>query len=199
MLLDEAPPDSPLREDLLMIVEQADRCKKVVGGLLNFARKSKVVRRRIHVPELVDRALKAVITPPGVEVSVEHRLDDPFAELDGDQIVQVLTNLAVNAVEAMPSGGRLRVVTEGDPERVTLRVVDTGTGIRARSSRRSSNPSSPPSRSARARAWVSAVSYGIVKMHQGQVQVFSNADPREGPTGTTFVVTLPRAAKGEPA
>jgi hypothetical protein len=40
-----------------------------------------------------------------------------------------------------------------------------------------------------------AIVYGIVKMHQGQVQVFSNADPREGPTGTTFVVTLPRAAK----
>jgi len=199
MLLDEAPPDSPLREDLLMIVEQADRCKKVVGGLLNFARKSKVVRRRIHVPELVDRALKAVIAPPGVELSVEHRLDEPYAELDGDQIVQVLTNLAVNAVEAMPSGGRLRVVTEGDPERVTLRVVDTGTGIPREIIKKIFEPLFTTKQIGKGTGLGLAVSYGIVKMHQGQVQVFSNADPREGPTGTTFVVTLPRAAKGEPA
>ncbi|MDO9172384.1 MAG: [Fe-Fe] hydrogenase large subunit C-terminal domain-containing protein [bacterium] len=199
MLLDEAPAGSPLREDLLMIVEQADRCKKVVGGLLNFARKSKVVRRRVHVPELVDRALKAVITPPGVELTVEHRLDDPYADLDGDQIVQVLTNLAVNAVEAMPVGGRLRVVTEGDAERVTLRVVDTGTGIPREIIKKIFEPLFTTKQIGKGTGLGLAVSYGIVKMHQGQVQVFSNADPREGPTGTTFVVTLPRAAKGEPA
>ncbi|MDO9694941.1 MAG: [Fe-Fe] hydrogenase large subunit C-terminal domain-containing protein [Candidatus Latescibacteria bacterium] len=199
MLLDEAPPGSPLREDLQMIVEQADRCKKVVGGLLNFARKSKVVRRRIHVPELVDRALKAVIAPPGVEVSVELRLDDPYAELDGDQIIQVLTNLAVNAVEAMPNGGRLRVVTEGDAERITLRVVDTGTGIPRDIVKKIFEPLFTTKQIGKGTGLGLAVSYGIVKMHQGQVQVFSNADPREGPTGTTFVVTLPRAAKGEPA
>jgi len=199
LLLDEAPPGSPQREDLQMIVEQAERCKKVVGGLLNFARKSKVVRRRLHVPELVDRALKAVIAPPGVAVTVEHRLDDPFAELDGDQIVQVLTNLAVNAVEAMPAGGRLRVVTEGDPERVVLRVVDTGTGIPREIIKKIFEPLFTTKQIGKGTGLGLAVSYGIVKMHQGQVQVFSNADPREGPTGTTFVVTLPRAAKGEPA
>jgi signal transduction histidine kinase len=63
LLLDACPDDSPLRSDLTMITEQADRCKKIVAGLLHFARQNKVVRCPADIRDLVDRALRAIRVP----------------------------------------------------------------------------------------------------------------------------------------
>ena len=58
ILLDESPADDPVREDLKLIVEQAGRCKKIVGGLLNFARKNQVNYQSVNMRELADKSLE---------------------------------------------------------------------------------------------------------------------------------------------
>lgn len=192
LLLDACPGDSPLRSDLTMITEQADRCKKIVAGLLHFARQNKVVRYPADVRDLVDRALRAIRVPGNIEVRVQHELADPVAEVDRDQVVQVLTNLVTNAVAAMETGGTLTVQTSDAAEQVVLRVTDTGVGIPEENIKKIFDPFFTTKPMGKGTGLGLAVTYGIVKMHSGDIRVQSQPDPAAGPTGTTFTVVLPR-------
>jgi len=197
LLLDDASADPQRRRDLGLIAEQAERCRKIVAGLLNFARRNKVVRQPVDVTRMVDRCRRAVLIPDNVRVWVEHRMADPVAELDEDQILQVLTNLIVNAVEAMPQGGDLTISTSDTPAEVVLEVRDTGCGIPPQHLPKIFEPFFTTKQIGKGTGLGLAVAYGIVKMHRGRIEAESNADPARGPTGTTFRVTLPR--RGEEA
>lgn len=192
LLLDEIPADAERRQDVALIAEQAERCRKIVAGLLNFARRNKVVRQPVDVTQMVDRCRRAVVIPDNVRVTVRHQIEDPVAEIDEDQILQVLTNLIANAAEAMPQGGDLVIETAGNATEVTLRVRDTGTGIPPQHLSRIFEPFFTTKQIGKGTGLGLAVAYGIVKMHRGRIEVVSNADAAKGPTGTTFTVTLPR-------
>ncbi len=191
-LLLEDTKDQKLREDLQMVVDQASRCRKIVGGLLDFARQNKLVREPVNVRDLVDAALRALAHPTNVMVSVKHDLNNPLAELDRDQMIQVLTNLFSNAFAAMPDGGTLSVSTGEADGRVRITVTDTGTGITEENLNRIFDPFFTTKPMGKGTGLGLAVTYGIVKMHRGDIRAESNADPDAGSTGTTFTVTLPR-------
>ncbi len=197
MMLEDCDPQSEEYEDLKMIVEQAERCKNIVSGLLNFARKNKVHIKRIDARALIDRCLKAIIISPKIEVQVEHHLTDPVVEVDPDQIVQVLTNLVNNAMEAMPQGGTIRICTEEKGDEWQISVADTGTGIPEHILPKIFEPLFTTKKEGQGTGLGLAVTYGIIKMHRGKIEVTSNADPQKGPTGTTFTITLPRRIKQE--
>ncbi|MBK9357229.1 MAG: 4Fe-4S binding protein [Bacteroidales bacterium] len=105
ILKDEAPTEDPIRKDLELIVEQAERCKKIVGGLLNFARKNQVNFTDVNINNLVEHCISSVIAPVNVRISLESNIQNAEAHLDYDQMAQVFTNLLKNAVEAMPEAG----------------------------------------------------------------------------------------------
>ncbi len=199
LLLDESSPDAETREDLQLIAEQADRCKKIVAGLLHFARQNRVIRAEANLCEMVDRLLKVVPIPRNISLRVNHELADPIARIDRDQLSQVLTNLVSNAIGAMPEGGRLTVHTAGGAEKVTISVTDTGCGIPDENRKKIFEPFFTTKHIGKGTGLGLAVSYGIVKMHHGDIQVESNADPAAGPTGTTFTLILPRDVADEPA
>jgi signal transduction histidine kinase len=197
VLLEASERDSSQSADLAMIVEQADRCKKIVSGLLNFARQNKVVLLPTNLADLVEGSLRGVPTPAGIEVVVENQDAAATADLDADQIRQVLTNLLTNAVAAMPAGGRLTVRTGATQEQVWFAVEDTGSGIPKENMKRVFEPFFTTKQMGRGTGLGLAVSYGIAKMHRGNIRLKSNADPSAGPTGTTFTVTLPRFERRE--
>ena len=180
------------RDDLVMVVEQADRCKKIVAGLLDFARQNKVEHDRIHFADLVQKAMRGVPPPVNVELEVASTMADPMVEVDPDQLTQVLINLVTNAYAAMPDGGSLRVTTRDDGERVDLVVTDTGVGIPPEHFPKLFEPFFTTKKGGKGTGLGLAVTYGIVKMHRGDIKVQSNTDPAKGPTGTTFTVSLPR-------
>jgi signal transduction histidine kinase/iron only hydrogenase large subunit-like protein len=196
MLHDECPPDSEMREDLKTIAEQTDRCKKIVAGLLNFARQNKVMHQPVDINDLARRCLKTMPPPEGISVSFEPGINDPVAEIDADQMTQVLVNLIDNAYEAMSGsgGGRLNVATSGDAEKVCFIVSDTGIGILPENHVRIFDPFFTTKQVGKGTGLGLAVSYGIIKMHRGDIQMNSNADPAAGPTGTRFSIILPRMA-----
>lgn len=195
-LLQEEYGENPaFSDDLDLLVEQADRCKRIVAGLLHFARHDSVDRQWIDVRDVVDQALRSLPAPPSVEVAVEHDVEDASAELDRDQIVQVLINLFGNAFAAMPDGGRLTVRTGGDDHVVRFQVCDTGTGIPREAMGKIFEPFFTTKEMGKGTGLGLAVAYGIVKMHHGDIAVESNADPQAGPTGTAFTLTLPRRAR----
>jgi len=197
IMLENSDPDSEQHEDLQMIVEQAERCKTIVSGLLNFARKNKVNLVPVNFPELIDRCLKGIIAPENIMISVDHQLADPTVEMDADQIIQVLTNLLINAIEAMPHGGKISISTFSYDSEISIRVSDTGTGIPDKILPKIFEPLFTTKQIGKGTGLGLAVTYGIVKMHRGRIEVQSNADEAKGPTGTTFVVSLPRKASNQ--
>ena len=195
ILLEECPQESRLHGDLNMVAEQADRCKKIVSGLLHFARQNKVVLQPTDVRELFDRVLSVLSIPKNIRVAVEHRLEDPIVEIDRDQIIQVLTNLVANAAAAMSEGGTLTLRTSGDEKTLRFSVIDTGIGIPKSNLSKIFEPFFTTKQIGQGTGLGLAVTYGIIKMHRGDIKVESNADPAAGATGTTFTVTLPRGGQ----
>jgi len=195
LLLDEFGQDEHLRDDLKLITEQADRCKKIVSGLLGFARQNKVVIERTDVHELLSRTLMTMPPPENIEVETRYEMEDPVAEIDRDQIIQVFTNLISNAYAAMENGGTLTIGTNGDDNFVRITVSDTGVGIAIENRDKIFEPFYSTKQIGMGTGLGLAVTYGIVKMHYGDIRVESNDNPETGPTGTTFTVKLPRRGK----
>jgi signal transduction histidine kinase len=191
LLLEGVPEGSALRGDLETVASEADRCKKIVSGLLDFARQNKVSLSRVTVDELVAQSVRGVVVPERVVVEVEHEDPGLVVELDRDQIVQVVSNLVRNAAEAMPGGGTVIVRTRAVSGSLVLSVTDGGTGISKENLSRVFEPFFTTKPIGKGTGLGLPVSYGIVKMHRGDIDVVSNADPAAGPTGTVLTVRLP--------
>ncbi len=195
ILLDEMGENEEISDDLKLIVDQADRCKKIVGGLLNFARKNQVKRTELDVEELARHSISSVIVPENVSTAVICHAKDKYAELDEEQMLQLLSNLCKNAVEAMPNGGRLSIRIEEEGEDINFFVEDTGEGIPKENLDKIFEPFFTTKGIGKGTGLGLATIYGIAKMHNGKITVQSNTDPEKGPTGTSFRVALPRKAK----
>ena len=196
LLLDECEKDSPLHEDLMMIVKQADRCKRIVSGLLDFARENKLSPHDTDVCEMVDDLCRAIKVPERIKLEVEHAVQPSIAYIDQDQMIQVLTNLVNNAIAVMPESGTIGIRTGGDDQQATISVTDTGTGISEENLKKIFDPFFTTKPMGEGTGLGLAVTYGIVEMHGGDIEVETNADPDAGPTGATFKVIVPRKGKG---
>ena len=196
LALEECEEGSQIKDDVETIVDQANRCKRIISGLLNFARQSRVLHQPTDMAELVERTIRTAPIVNGVHVDVENIMEDPVADVDPDQMVQVLTNLYTNAQQAMPEGGLLTIVLRDDPQYVTVEVTDDGAGIPEEDIGRVFDPFFSTKQVGMGTGLGLAVTHGIVKMHKGRIAVKSNADRKAGPTGTTFTVTLPRHEQG---
>jgi len=192
LLLEECGDDPQIKTDLETIVDQGNRCKRIISGLLNFARQSRVLRQPTNIAELVDKTIRTAPSYDHIRVTVRNELSDPIADIDPDQIIQVLTNLYTNAQQAMPEGGDLTITLSDDPDTVTIKVADTGYGITEENMAKLFSPFFSTKAVGMGTGLGLAVSHGIVKMHKGQISAESNADRAAGPTGTTFTITLPR-------
>jgi signal transduction histidine kinase len=122
-------------------------------------------------------------------------MEDPVAEVDRDQIAQILVNLYSNAQAAMPGGGELTIDLGGNDDTVWFSVKDTGIGISEENLPKIFDPFFTTKQIGKGTGLGLAVLYGIVKMHRGNVSVKSNTNSEKGPVGTTFTITLPRHEK----
>lgn len=192
ILKEELPGDSPMLQDIDLIVEQADRCRKIVGGLLNFARKNQLNLSESDVVKLAKHSIDSVIVPEGIHVRLNAKVTDPFAMLDYDQMTQVFTNLLKNAVEALPEKGEISFDLSDSADQFTMNITDNGSGIQPENMDKLFTPFFTTKGIGKGTGLGLPIIYGIVKMHKGDVSVKSNIDPAIGPTGTTFTITIPR-------
>ena len=192
ILLEEEGTEEAVKDDLRLIVEQAGRCKKIVAGLLNFARKNQVNYQTISVKELVETSLSSLIIPETVKVSINDKTTNPVAMLDVEQMTQVITNMVKNSFDAMPEGGSIDITLEDTLGDVTIIIADTGSGIKPEDKAKVFEPFFTTKGIGHGTGLGLATAYGIVKMHKGQISVESNTDPAAGQTGTRFRIVLPR-------
>lgn len=191
LLLEEVDKNSQFYNDLKLICEEAERCKKITSGLLNFARQNKVQLKQTNIKNMIEQVLKINKYPENIKITTEYEDPNFSAEIDRDQIIQVLNNLINNAVTAMPNGGDLILKTGKKNGEFFISVTDTGIGIPESNMKRIFEPFFTTKQIGKGTGLGLAVSYGIVKMHKGRIDVKSNADPNVGPTGTTFTIYLP--------
>ena len=190
-----------LSEYLDVIVKEADRLNRVLEGILDFTRVKAQESRPFNIHAVLDRVLllqEETARQNGVVLAREYDPSLPEVIGNHDQLMQVFLNLIKNAVEAMPSGGKLTLVTrmsdlftsvqaDGRKHRLMVaKITDTGTGI---------SPEHLPDIFApffttkdRGVGLGLALSYQIVQEHLGTIRVES-----EQGTGTTFSVYLPLA------
>lgn len=192
ILFEESAVGDPVREDLKLIVEQAGRCKKIVSGLLNFARKNQVNHQHVNIKELINNSLESLIVPDKVTINIMDNSTNPEAMLDREQMTQVITNLIKNAIDAMPVGGTITIKLEDTLGDVIIIINDTGTGIKEDDRAKIFEPFFTTKAIGIGTGLGLATAYGIVKMHKGQITAESNTDPAKGPTGTSFKIVLPR-------
>lgn len=192
ILLDEAKENDPVKEDLELIVDQAERCKKIVGGLLNFARKSQVVHQETDIVKFIDRSLASIIKPANIEVVFNVNISNPSVMIDHEQMMQAITNLEKNAVEAMPNGGQLTIDLSDKGDNIFIEISDNGMGIAKENMEKIFTPFFTTKEVGKGTGLGLPLVYGIIKMHKGRIDVDSNADSKEGPTGTKFKIMIPR-------
>ena len=134
LLLEETPADDPRRDDLLAIVEECRRCKRITGGLLGFARPVEAHRDRIDLARLTRETVETV-RPQKLfrDLAIELRLPSTAVNVigDPDHLRQVLVNLLLNAAQALAGRGRLTIDLASGGDRAELTVDDDGPGIEA--------------------------------------------------------------------
>ncbi|MFW6136180.1 MAG: ATP-binding protein [Chloroflexota bacterium] len=183
------------REEYLdMARSEVERLIEIVQRMLEFYRPPRGGGESADLNQVVKRVValaKKRIQHADVEVETELGDGLPAVPIAADEISQVVLNLLINAVEAMPTGGRLRLRTEvvGESDQVSLSVRDSGPGMSAEQVERLFEPfyTTKPEGTGLGLA----ISYGIVERHGGAIDVVSEADQ-----GTTFVVTLPLESVG---
>lgn len=192
LLMEETTPDSQIYKDLKLVVDQAERCKKIVGGLLNFARKNQVKASQVNLKEFCRESIESIIRPENVEIVFAPEITDPNAQIDRDQMMQVLTNLLKNSVEAISGSGNIQLILNGDERNIYFIVKDNGCGIPPENMDKIFMPFFTTKDLGKGTGLGLPLIYGIVKMHKGDINVKSNTDPEKGETGTTFNIRIPR-------
>lgn len=183
------------------IVKAGQRAAAIAAGMLGFARKSGTHRQRCDIARLVEEVLILTdkdLSKHRIHVETKHHAH-PVAWVVPGQIEQILVNLVINARQAMPTGGRLRIdVRENaDADTVEIKVSDTGLGIAPEQLRMIFEPfftTKQPDEYGRGGTGLGlSVCRQIIEQHHGRIRVESVVGK-----GSTFTVKLPTRLPDDP-
>ncbi|HPG41877.1 MAG TPA: [Fe-Fe] hydrogenase large subunit C-terminal domain-containing protein [bacterium] len=179
--------------DLKRIVDETERCRKIVQGLLDFSRQSRTQAAITDLNKILTSTLSLIERQAifqNIEIVKELQGDIDKVFVDVGQIQQIFLNIILNAAEAMQGNGQLVVKTDMSPDRQRVMAIftDTGPGIADEIKDKIFDPfftTKPPGKGT---GLGLAISYGIIQKHQGEISVSGKAGE-----GATFTVFLPTA------
>lgn len=211
LLLETPGLEEEMSSALRELQTETRRAANLTRQLLLFGRREVAQIRRVDANDIVEGLLKMLRRLLGEHIDIQFlpRVEEAWMEADPGMLEQVIMNLCVNARDAMPRGGPLRIVTElrevtpdtagSSPDArvgtfVCLAVQDSGTGIEPEHLSHIFEPFFTTKPAGKGTGLGLATVYGIVRQHQGWVDVESVTGQ-----GTTFRVYLPSTAATEPA
>lgn len=178
------------REMLGDILTQAERAGDIIKNLLDFSRNEMPSFADLDIREVIQKSLKLVKNQTmlsGITVETAFGPDIPGIKGNFRNLEQVFLNLFINAIQAMPNGGTIRVDASRTPDGyVKITVQDTGSGIKPDDLEHIFEPFYTTKAVGRGTGLGLSVSYSLVKKHGGYVEVQSQEE-----VGTTFSVYLP--------
>jgi len=193
MLLKRQDIDEGMREDLQTIAAATERVRKIVKGLLDFSRQSKLEPQPTDINELINATIPLVANQAlvrGVLFCFDAGPDIPRRTLDRNQFQSVLLNIILNALDATERGGHIDIssrlaLAEGQ-KGVEISITDTGHGIRPEHLDKIFDPFYTTKEVGKGTGLGLSVSQGIVERHGGTIRVQSLVDK-----GSTFTIWLP--------
>jgi PAS domain S-box-containing protein len=192
-LLASKQPSDPDYRTLQILDEESRRCKKIITDLMEYARPGHAEMSPVAIPEVIEKTLKMVenhLYKQRVQASQAIAVGLPRIHADSQQLAQVLLNLYLNAIDAMPNGGHLTVgaaveASDGMESSLVITVADTGVGIEADELPKIFQPFYT-AKKRRGMGLGLPICQRIIKNHGGAIEVES----RKG-QGTTFKIHLP--------
>jgi signal transduction histidine kinase/DNA-binding response OmpR family regulator len=191
ILLKRTPEENPVYKPLATIEREGLRCKRIVQDLLDFARQGKPMLSRVNINDVIEAASDLMphhMSSKEVVVIRDYAPDLPLVLGDENQLQQVFVNILLNAYQALPAGGQLRITSRSMDGQVQAVFTDTGIGIPAENLKRIFDPFFTTKEVGQGTGLGLSVSYGIIEQHGGTIEVESEPN-----AGATFVVRLPAA------
>ena len=177
--------DPELLETLNIMEKEVATSERIINSLLDFARTKPPLRRKVDIPQILPGILSRISIPGNIQVEYPVVKSLPRVMADPDQLDQVFGNIILNAVQAMPQGGRLMIKSETrEPGWVAVSIADTGVGIPEKDIENIFEPLF--SSKAKGIGLGMAISKTFVESHGGSIEVQSKPGK-----GTTFTVKLP--------
>ncbi len=178
-------------EDLQTIVDETMRCRKIVKGVLDFARETRLEKEKANINDALKQAISLLERHYNFfNIEIILNLDENIPEimLDLNLMRSVFSNLAVNAADAMPNGGKLMVSSRFSPKThlITIDFADTGIGIPPENLPKIFDPFFTTKEPGKGTGLGMAVTYGIIKRHNGTIDISS-----EPGVGTKVTIELP--------
>ncbi len=191
LMLKNFPDDSPYKKNLIRINTEAQRCKTIVKGLLDFAREKKPEIKKASINELIDSTLNLLKTQAiflNINTKLELDKNLPQINIDPGQIQQVIINIIMNGVEAMEGKGELTIKTafSEDKNFVVISISDTGPGIKPEHIKKIFEPFFTTKEASHGVGLGLSISKRIIDDHKGAIEVYSELGK-----GATFKIKLP--------
>jgi len=181
------PEGSPYREDMAMILGEIERVNRILEDILSVARPFQLKITNQAMPDILEHVLhryQTSIDKKAIRINRRYAPSLPRALVDRERMEQALTNLVLNAVEAMPTGGTLGVGLDANDSWMTVTISDTGPGISLDVQRRIFEPFFTTK--VRGTGLGLAVARRVIEEHGGTIDVSSDIGK-----GTKFTVRLP--------
>jgi signal transduction histidine kinase len=180
-------PEADRHEYLEMASEEMDRLMFTVRQMLDFYRPSALDRKPSDINKIIDKVLKLLDTQLSdneISITKKYGADLPLVSVVANQIQQVFFNLILNAMEAMPRGGKINIATIDEGDSVIILIEDTGPGVREEQQEEIFEPF--VSTKDKGLGLGLTVSYGVVTAHGGSLALLPQSKP-----GACFKVSLP--------
>jgi len=187
-LIKKPDPEGTFAEGLQVIIDETNRCKSIVEGLLEFSRNRAPEKNLLDLNKIVQNSLKILDNEFKLHyIQVEEKISGKLRSilLDGNQLEQVFVNLLINAIQAIGDKGNITVETGETPlQRAFVAISDNGKGISRDHMKTIFDPFFTTK--AEGTGLGLAISHNIVQNHGGDIQVTSKVGE-----GTTFLVSFP--------
>jgi two-component system NtrC family sensor kinase len=183
--------DEPTRKDLEVIVRETTRIRGIVQGVLDFARETPMRKESRRIEQVLDQTLEIIVHQQrffGITLNKEYDTSLPEVVIDSNLMEQVFMNIILNAVDAMKGAGTLTVRTRNADGWLEVDFIDSGCGMPEEILDKIFDPffTTKDSTEGMGMGLGLAVSYGIVRNHNGDISVISKLG-----SGTIFTVRLP--------
>jgi len=175
-------------EFLDIIDEEINSSSNIIDDLLGFSRVGKPVVSPTRIEKVIEDALSYTTIPENIELTKKLGTDLPEIKIDTDQVRQVLVNMILNAVQAMPAGGKLTISAGEKDKFLEVDIADTGCGIPQEVTDKIFDPLFTTR--AKGIGLGLAVCKAIIDRHQGHIEVENKVGKR-----TTFTIKLPLEAE----
>ncbi len=181
-----------MRKDVKLIADEAKRCGDIVKNLLFFARGHSTEYKQADLNDIILKSVRLVQHNLDLyEITMDIHLPKPglIATCDQNQMQQAVLAIILNAIEAMPEGGKLSIYLCHKDETAIIRIADTGIGITGEDQKHIFEPFFTTKEEGYGTGLGLSIVYGIVRAHNGTIDVES-----EPGKGAAFTIRIPMNA-----